>query len=71
MEQTAPRVRESPVRPQKTGQARCADAISADLLRSSRVLQRSKNPFDSPMAGWIAMKNLSQMSAGGGVARVP
>src|SRR5664279_6522143 len=50
MEQTAPRVRESPVRPQKPGQARCADVIGADLLRSGRVLQRSKTPFDSPMA---------------------
>jgi len=37
---------EAPVRPQKPGQARCADVIGADRMRSSRVLRRSKNPFE-------------------------
>jgi hypothetical protein len=37
--------RQSPVRPQKLGQARCDDAIRANLLRSGMVvLRRSNNP---------------------------
>ena len=43
------RVREHLVRTQKPGQARCADAIGAALMRSGRVPRRSKTPFDSPM----------------------
>jgi hypothetical protein len=44
MEQTALRARQSPVRPQKPGQARCDDAIRANLLRFGMVLRRSKKP---------------------------
>ena len=49
MEQTALRVRESPVRPQKPGQVRCADAIGVVLMRSGRVLTGSINPFEMPI----------------------
>jgi hypothetical protein len=50
MEKTAQRAQESLVRPQKPAQARCADAIGADLMRSGRVLRRSNTPLESPMA---------------------
>ena len=49
MEYTALRVRESPVRPQEPGQARCADAVMAALRHTAKVLRRSKNRFESPM----------------------
>ena len=50
MEQTVPRIRDSLARTRKPGQARYADAVMAALSHVAKVLRRSKNRFEAPMA---------------------
>ena len=56
-----------PVRPLKPGQARCADAIGTDLMRSGRVLRRSKYRFERTMVPPLSCFANSTRCPGGGI----